>query len=271
LSAQDKSASLATVNASLESGDLPPVAGGECLFLGPQPVPLQLIKDRRARRYVLRVRRDGSVRVTVPRGGSLSYAREFARKNSSWLQHQLAKQAAQRQVPNNWAPGMEILFRGQRVILDLRCEGNISLVQFGDQSIPLPAAVVDLKAAVVLHLWSLAEKELVPRTWEMAAQHQLTARRVVVRNQRSRWGSCSAKGTISLNWRLIQAPAFVRDYLILHELMHLREMNHSPRFWRCLETVCPDYCQAESWLDQHAHLLRDDPTVFPHDCGRDPH
>jgi hypothetical protein len=77
-----------------------------------------------------------------------------------------------------------------------------------------------------------------------------------VRNQRSRWGSCSRRRTISLNWRLIQTPAFVRDYIILHELMHLREMNHSARFWRQVEIVCPDYRNAEHWLKQHSRMLR---------------
>ena len=78
---------------------------------------------------------------------------------------------------------------------------------------------------------------------------------MTVRNQRSRWGSCSRRGTISLNWRLIQAPVFVRDYLILHELAHLKEMNHSRRFWREVARLCPDFAQAERWLKEHASLL----------------
>jgi hypothetical protein len=77
-----------------------------------------------------------------------------------------------------------------------------------------------------------------------------------VRSQKSRWGSCSRRGTISLNWRLIQTPAFVSDYICLHELMHLRQMNHSPRFWREMERVCPDYRMAERWLKEHSGLLR---------------
>ena len=80
--------------------------------------------------------------------------------------------------------------------------------------------------------------------------------RVTVRNQRTRWGSCSRRGTISLNWRLIQAPGFVRDYIILHELAHTLEMNHSDRFWRQVETLCPDYRNAERWLKQHKEVLR---------------
>ena len=78
---------------------------------------------------------------------------------------------------------------------------------------------------------------------------------VVVRNQRSRWGSCSSTGTISLNWRLVQTPDFVRDYIIYHELMHLREMNHSARFWARVEEVCPGWREAEHWLKRNGSLL----------------
>ena len=104
-------------------------------------------------------------------------------------------------------------------------------------------------------LWNLAVTELPPRVYEFAAAHHLTVGRVTVRNQRSRWGSCSRRGTISLNWKLIQTTPFVRDYIILHELMHLRQMNHSKKFWREVESVCPEYKAAEKWLKQHSPAL----------------
>jgi predicted metal-dependent hydrolase len=102
----------------------------------------------------------------------------------------------------------------------------------------------------------LAARELPARVLELSARHQLTVRRITIRSQRSRWGSCSRHGTISLNWRLVQAPVFVRDYLVLHELAHLREMNHSPRFWREVARLCPNFAEAERWLKEHAGLLR---------------
>jgi predicted metal-dependent hydrolase len=91
---------------------------------------------------------------------------------------------------------------------------------------------------------------------ELAKLHGIEVARVSVRNQRSRWGSCSRRGTISLNWRLIQTPAWVRDYIILHELAHRREMNHSDRFWREVERLCPDYLAAERWLKAQRAVLR---------------
>jgi len=109
---------------------------------------------------------------------------------------------------------------------------------------------------VEAHLRRLAVATLPPRVFELAARHQLPVRRVSVRDQRSRWGSCSRKGTVSLNWRLVQMPDNVRDYVIWHELMHLREMNHSPRYWREVAAVCPEFQTARRWLREHRDALR---------------
>lgn len=80
-------------------------------------------------------------------------------------------------------------------------------------------------------------------------------KRLRVGDQRTRWGSCSARGTISLNWRLIMAPPEVLDYIVVHELAHLREMNHSSRFWSVVEQHCPDYRVQEAWLKQYGFIL----------------
>jgi len=133
---------------------------------------------------------------------------------------------------------------------------GVQVIRFGSEVLKVAAGTADLRQAVERHLWRLAAKELPPRVFELAALHQLPARRVTVRNQRSRWGSCSRRGTISLNWRLVQAPPFVRDYIVLHELAHLKEMNHSHRFWREVERLCPDFDAAEKWLKQNSGLLR---------------
>lgn len=126
---------------------------------------------------------------------------------------------------------------------------------FGAETVTMADATGDLRPAIERHLRRLAARELPPRVLELAALHRLPARRVTIRNQRSRWGSCSRRGTISLNWRLVQTPPFVRDYLVLHELAHLKEMNHSRRFWHEVACLCPDYRAAERWLKQHSRLL----------------
>lgn len=76
-----------------------------------------------------------------------------------------------------------------------------------------------------------------------------------IKDQKTRWGSCSNKGNINLNWRLILAPGEVMDYVIIHELCHLREMNHSQAFWKLVESICPDYREHRQWLKDHADEL----------------
>jgi hypothetical protein len=101
-----------------------------------------------------------------------------------------------------------------------------------------------------------AVRELPPRLYELAAQHGLVVGRVSVRNQRSRWGSCGRSGHICLNWRLVLMPAWARDYVLVHELMHLRRMDHSPVYWRLVADACPDYRAARDWLRVHGPALR---------------
>ena len=100
-----------------------------------------------------------------------------------------------------------------------------------------------------------AQVELPSRLLELAAQHGLSVARVTVRNQKSRWGSCGRNGHISLNWRLVRMPASVRDYVLIHELMHLRELNHSAKYWALVAAACPDYDLARRWLRAHGRSL----------------
>jgi predicted metal-dependent hydrolase len=226
------------------------------LLVGTQQVRLWLVRNRRARRYVLRLRPDGAARLTIPRGGSVAEAKRFAQKCVPWLQRQLQLQAEHPVRPEHWLAGTEILFRGERVRLEAGVNGETGLIRFGSEALPIPDAAPDLRPAIERHLRLLAARELPPRVLELAALHNLPVKRVSVRNQRSRWGSCSRRGTISLNWRLVQAPLFVRDYLILHELAHLRHMNHSRRFWAEVARLCPPFADAERWLKEHSRLLR---------------
>lgn len=227
----------------------------EWLEVGGKRVPLLMVRHARARRYVLRLRPDGTARVTVPRGGSVSEARRFADRNLAWLEKQLKRPPVHHPAPPEWRPGSEVLFRGELVRLEAEANGD-KVIRLGSEKLTAPDLASDLRPFVEGHLRRLAERELPLRVREYATVHQLVVRRVTVRNQRTRWGSCSRRGTISLNWRLIQTPPFVRDYIILHELMHLREMNHSPRFWRQVESACPDYSKAGQWLKHHSRLLR---------------
>jgi predicted metal-dependent hydrolase len=216
------------------------------LSVGTRRLRLCFVRNRRSRRYILRLRPDGAARVTVPRGGSVAEAKRFAEKNVAWLERQLLRQALRPQRPAVWSPGTEIYFREN---------GEAGLICFGGEAVRVVDAPDDLRPVIERHLRKLAAQELPARVFELAALHHLPVRRVMVRNQRSRWGSCSRRGTISLNWRLVQTPLSVRDYLVLHELAHLKEMNHSRRFWSEVERLCPAFRDAERWLKQHSGLL----------------
>ena len=233
----------------------PALPGEDWLRVGLSQVLLRLVANPRARRYILRLLPGGVVQVTIPRGGSAAEARRFAERNAGWLQRQLIRQGAQPVTPKHWQPGTEILFRGERVRLEPGANGETGCICFGGEVVLVASASADVRREVERHLWRLAARELPGRVLELASLHQLPVPRVCVRNQRSRWGSCSRRGTISLNWRLVQAPPFVRDYLILHELAHLKEMNHSRRFWREVAVLCPDYLDAERWLKAHRELV----------------
>jgi predicted metal-dependent hydrolase len=225
----------------------------EEMCLGARRLPLLLVRNPRARRYLLRLRTDGTARVTIPRGGTVAAATQFVQHHTVWLERQLVQLQTRPRTPAAWRVGMEILLRGEAFRIEAGAPGWI---RFGTESLRISDPAADLRTAMERHLRNLAARELPPQVLELAARHGLSVRRVTVRNQRSRWGSCSCRGTISLNWRLIQAPPSVQKYICLHEILHLAEMNHSARFWRKVEQACPDYACAEQWLKQHSDLLR---------------
>jgi predicted metal-dependent hydrolase len=225
----------------------------DALQIGSRVASLLMVHHPRARRYLLRLRSDGTVRVTIPRRGTISEAKAFASRNIGWLERQFQRLAARPKIPVTWNPGTEIHFRGELVRIGSDANGWIHL---GSERVKVSDATADLRFAIQRHLRKLAARELPLRVMELAVLHGIGLSRVSVRNQKSRWGSCSRRGTISLHWRLVQAPGFVRDYVILHELAHRRQMNHSAKFWREVERLFPDYLQAKQWLKQHSKLLR---------------
>ena len=185
----------------------------------PAPTPTSMtaptvsfVRHPRARRYLIRVLLDGSVRVTIPRRGSRRDADAFYQKQLEWIGNQRQRVARVRER--------------------------------------LPA---DLPEPEQRRLRAQAKRELPPRLMALAAQVGVPVRKVSVRNQRQRWGSCSQSGLICLNWRLITMPGWVCDYVLYHELMHVRQMDHSPAFWAHVAQVCPDYQRARRWLRRHAH------------------
>jgi predicted metal-dependent hydrolase len=231
----------------------------DVLEVGSQTVPIKFVRNHRARRYIIRVLQDGSVRATVPRLGSIKAARSFAERSSDWIAKQLQKSRERPAYSTPWQHGTEILYRGGKVPLIVMPNLEGHSVQFADQTLQVSNAT-HLRAAIECHLRRLATVELTAQTLALAKLHELVVKRITIRNQQSRWGSCSRRGTISLNWRLIQMPDYVRNYVILHELTHTREHNHSQRFWRLVEQLCPEYRDAKLWIKQHRGMLRSGPS-----------
>jgi len=212
-----------------------------------------IIRQRRARRYILRVRPDGVVRVTIPRGGSRAEALRFLESHSDWVVRE--RQRIRSLGDRRWLDGSSILLRGAPVLVAVHGEGGAKVVSYGERLLSIPPDAVDLRPAIEKDLRALARLELGPRLHEIARMHALAVRGVSIRNQRSRWGSCSRDGNISLNFRLVQFPPEVRDYVLLHELMHLKQQNHSVRFWRLVKDACPGFREAERWLKTEGRRL----------------
>ena len=232
---------------------VPPVAAPEPPRIVQPDVPIsgepevQFVRTPRARRYILRVCPDGSLRVTVPRSGSKREARAFIARQRAWVERERARVLSER-TARHWRDGTEIWLRGERVRISASTGADGTLTgRCGDREVRA-AAGVSVRDALQWDLRRLAADELAPRLRALAASHGLTVGRVSIRNQRSRWGSCARGGNIALNFRLVQMPPPIRDYVLLHELMHLRQQNHSRRFWQLVEEVCPHFREAEAWL-----------------------
>ncbi len=216
---------------------------------------LVFVRSLRARHYRLTLRKDGVAVATVPARGSEREARAFVEQHHDWLARARARHARKPRVAEIWTTGTPVLWRGELTEIRSTMAGDRPVVCLAADIFRVPSCDGDLRPVLEAHFARRAKIELPARTWELAAETGAEVKHVTVRNQRSRWGSCSAGGTVSLNWRLVQTPDSVRDYIIYHELMHLREMNHSDRFWARVQEVCPGWRDAEQWLKRNGSLL----------------
>jgi len=238
-----------------------PGAGG--FSAPPTSTDIVFARSRRARQYRLTLRRDGTAVATIPERGSEREARRFVEQHREWLERARARQRRRPRAAEVWTVGTHILWRGLMTPVRVATDGSGPAgspatrpqVCLGADVFRVSRLDDDLRPTLEAHFARRARIELPARAWELAAVTGVEVKHVTVRNQRSRWGSCSTTGTISLNWRLVQTPAFVCDYIIHHELMHLWEMNHSARFWARVEEVCPGWREAERWLKHNGALV----------------
>jgi predicted metal-dependent hydrolase len=212
---------------------------------------VQVRRHRQARRYTLRIHASSrGVVLTMPLRGSMKQAKEFAQKHGAWIATRLRRLPAA--AP--FAHGAILPLRGHECRIEHRrgargtvwveAHANEHLLCVAGDEAHVPRRVRD-------YLKREAKRDLETASRAAAQALGVQFRRVSVRDQTSRWGSCSSTGVLSYSWRLIFAPPFVLDYLAAHEVAHLVEMNHSRRFWRLVERICPHMDRAKAWLDAH--------------------
>ena len=198
----------------------------------------------------LRVREDTSVQLIVPNCFDQSLIDSLLQKKATWIarhqQYFRERVSDRRTLAPNEIPLFGEVFRfvpapelGHKVVVDEAAKE----IRSGR----------DLTSRANLSRWyrTFASADLTARITELTTAHRLPFNRLFIRSQRTKWGTCSTKGNISLNWRLVLAPKHVRDYVILHELMHTKVLNHSHRFWVLLKGICPRCEEAIQWLNKN--------------------
>lgn len=228
------------------------------LRLGEREVMLKLRRSERARRLTLRVDPASfAIELVLPRRASLAEALRFAARQTEWIERRLSK------LPSRVALGDGAIVpllgvshrlrhipkarRGvERVLM---ADGSAELAIGGGESAHIPRRVKDW-------LRREAHKTIAPLVQDKAAQIGKRITRLSIRDSRTRWGSCSASGALSFSWRLVLTPLQIVDYLAAHEVAHLAELNHGPRFWqRCAELASHDVAASRAWLRKHGEAI----------------
>lgn len=221
-----------------------------------RPVEVAVRRNAAARRITLRVKNaTGQVVLTLPKRASLHHGQDFAMRQVDWIADRLETMPA----PVPFARGRIIPLRGVPHRLVWRGMRGLTRVEP-----PVPGLVrvigvygpeEHFSRRVLDFLKREAKKDLEPAARRYAEALKVPLGRISIKDTISRWGSCSAKGDLAFSWRLILAPPFVLDYLAAHEVAHRREMNHSDRFWRLVQKLCPETEEAEDWLKAHGSDL----------------
>ncbi len=229
---------------------------GELVIDG-RSLPVTFRRRRDARRVILRLDRekDGIV-LTLPPGMSTHTALEFAAKQAGWIWTRLAK--APERVP--FEPGNLVPLRGvdHAIVHELSPRGLVRVSLEHDET---PALVVPGDPRFVArrltdYLKAQARADVLARSHVHAAAMDARFVKVTVKDTQSRWGSCSTDGNLNYSWRLIFAPPFVLDYVCVHEVAHLTEMNHGPRFWSLVDRHCERHEEARRWLRRESARLQ---------------
>ena len=219
-------------------------------------LPLRIFENHRAKRLTLRIDAGGrGLRITVPPGLARGEVERFLDRHQGWLETRLAKLPDRPQV----RPGVKMPLRGVPHLIVHEPDKRGTVTEGNDAGKPalfvhgreehLPRRLADfLKRA--------AKKDIEPLVAKHTARVGRQAKAVRFKDTSSRWGSCTADGSLSFSWRIMMAPPVVIDYLVAHEVAHLKEMNHGPNFWALCKELCPRTEEARAWLKRNGGALQ---------------
>jgi predicted metal-dependent hydrolase len=213
-------------------------------------LPYRVRRSDRARRVRVSVDALGEVEVVLPRRSPERAAAAAVVELRPWIERRLAAASAVREAIA--ARGAAVPYLGRD--LDLRPEAGRTRVHRRGDVLLVPG---DERAAAAIERWyrRAAGREIAPRLDAAVAALGMRYSTLTIRGQRTRWGSCSASGAMSFNWRLLLAPEPVLDYVVWHEACHLRVMDHSSSFWSLVAQHCPSYEDHRRWLRRHGATL----------------
>lgn len=218
------------------------------------------LKRSRRRSLSLRVLPDGRLEVRAPLRYPEYKIRAFVQSRAEWIDKQrlVMVQRSAQYPPHTWLPGDRLLWLGEPLALAAGAQKRPLVVLTGREL--RVAAEAMPRARVLVERWYKAQAGIYmeERLRDLAGLHGFTYQRLRVSNARTRWGSCSSTGVISLSWRLMMAPPRVIDYVMLHELAHLRQANHSAKFWAIVAGMMPDYKAQRAWLKVSGYALTRD-------------
>lgn len=206
----------------------------------------------RAKRISLRVI-DGEVCVTAPKRHSKRLVETFIHENQAWIEKQKRKQAGidKHIQKQRYEAGGQFRYLGDWVTIVLDDVDDVSL---DGKTLTLPKAT-DLQKAI--HLWMIEQAQvlLTQKVHCLAEKLGVQVKRIQLGKFKSKWGSAHTDGTLKFSWPIIQAPEKIIDYLVIHEVAHLIEMNHSHKFWAIVESLCPTYKERKKWLKEQSQKL----------------
>jgi predicted metal-dependent hydrolase len=215
------------------------------------PLPLKIVRHKRAKRISLRVQpRGGHIVLTLPRYSSLKQAEDFIVSQHEWL----VKQAAKVPTTTEFQNGETIELLGEPVTILHQPDARAG-VRIESNNLCVSGESEFMQRRISDFLVKYTKARFSEMTRSLAQHTGKTVRRISVRSMVSRWGSCSSRGDISLNWRLVFAPVFVAEYVVAHEVAHLTHLDHSADFWRLLHTLTPHTEAAKAWLNRYGNTL----------------